>query len=324
VTDAPTGQPARLPGFRPFDLNDAVANLPGSLLDAIDATGGGIWWGGDHYTDAATIVRRAREEGARALVLDARDLSFLAELPDLRYLYVATDGMPVLDPVAALPKLEALLIHAKAMRGSFDPFSRSRLRWLRLSLGGKGGRAVAERFPVGHEALEWLSITEVPYRTIAEAAPAFPRLRHLRLHFADHIRRPGDLSPVAPTLRGLELDFSGIQTLDGLEVLTGLESLSITGGKAKDLSSIAALPSLRYLRAEIAGVSLEALRGHSHLRMLVLPRRDQPDRSILESIPNLVAVGHGAITGPALPWPDLAKSDADPDLRREWSRAVRG
>jgi hypothetical protein len=311
-------------GFRPVDAADAERNLPGSLLDAIESAGGGIWWAGDHYTDAASIVRRTREVGTRALVLDARDLTFLEQLPDLRFLQIRTDGMPVLDPVAALPDLEALLLHVKAMRGSFDPFSRRHLRWLRLSLGGKGGRAVAERFPTGHDALEWLSITEVPYRTIAEAAPAFRRLRHLRLHFADHLRRPGDLTACEATLRGLELDFSGIQTLDGLEVLTGLESLSITGGKAKDLSSIAALPSLRYLRAEIAGVSLEALRGHSHLRMLVLPRRDQPDRSILESIPNLVAVGHGAITGPALPWPDLAKSDADPDLRRECLPATRG
>jgi hypothetical protein len=319
------GRPGVTTGFRLFDRDDAERDLPASLFDAIDAAGGGIWWAGDYYADAATIVRRTREVGTRALVLDARDLSFLAELPDLRYLYLRSDGRPVLDPVAALTELEALLLGVGAIRGELDVFTLSRLRWLRLSLGGKGGKAIADRFPAGHDALEWLSIQEVPFRTIADAAPAFGRLRHLRLFFADHLRVPGDLSSLAPTLRGLQLYLTGIRTLTGLDVLDGLEALSVVGGKRIDLAPIGAMPSLRYLQAETGdGVSLEPLRGHPGLRMVSISKVNDPDLSVLDTLPNLVAVGRGPRLEDPTRWPDITSGGVDPLLAREWRRAIGG
>ncbi|MEA2546613.1 MAG: hypothetical protein QOI09_1886 [Chloroflexota bacterium] len=318
-------RPGVTTGFRLFDRDDAERDLPASLFDAIDAAGGGIWWAGDHYADGATIVRRAREVATRALVLDARDLSFLAQLPEVRYLYLRSDGRPVLDPVAALTELEALLLGVGAIRGELDVFSLPRLRWLRLSLGGKGGRAVADRFAAGHDKLEWLSIQEVPFRTIADAAPAFSRLRHLRLFFADHLRGPGDLSSLAPTLRGLQLYLTGIRTLAGLEILDGLDALSVVGGKKIDLAPVGAMPSLRYLQAETGdGVSLEPLRNHPGLRMVSFSKVNDPDLSILDTLRNLVAVGRGPRLEDPTRWPDITSGGVDPLLAREWRRAIGG
>src|SRR6058998_2069591 len=53
---------------------DARPGLPPSLVDAIEADGG-LWYAADRYTDAASVVARAREVNALALRLDFRDLS---------------------------------------------------------------------------------------------------------------------------------------------------------------------------------------------------------------------------------------------------------
>src|SRR3954452_14962361 len=250
---------------------DARPGLPPSLVDAIEADGG-LWYAGDHYTEAASVVARAREVKAVALRLDFRDLSLLEELPSVRYLHLRSDGRPPLGPVAGLKKLRALILGVSAIRGGLDLTAFPQLRWLRGSLGGKGGEALRQSLTRGHPRLEHLSLTEVSARALDELVHGFPRLRHLRVHFADQLRPLGDLGPVARTLRGLDLDFPGLRSLDGIGVLRKLEMLRLHGGKVTDLEPLAALRSLRYAELDTGPglASLEPLRDQPKLRMVAL------------------------------------------------------
>jgi hypothetical protein len=299
--------------------------LPPTLVDAIESEGG-LWYAGDYYTDADAVIARAREVKAVALRLDFRDLSLLEELPNVRYLHLRSDGRPALDPVAGLTKLRALILGVSAIRGELDLATFPQLRWLRGSLGGKGGEALREALSRGHPRLEHLSLTSVRSRTVDELPVGdFPRLRHLRIHFADHLRTFGDVGHVARTLRGLDLDFLiGFRSLDGIEVLKRLEMFRLSGGKVTDLRPLAALRSLRY--AELAtgpGVaSLEPLREHPKLRMLALGLVQDGDLSPLETMPQLVAVGRGSRLVGEPPFPDLVKLRRDHPLRQEFRRAV--
>jgi hypothetical protein len=306
--------------FQPVELKTAASGWPGSLVRAIEEDGGGVWQTGDHYVEPDRIIERVREVRTRGLRLDARDLSFLERLPELRFLWLATDGRPVLDPLASLTELEALLVHAAGMRGTFDPFALARLRWLRISLGGAVGRTIADRLAAGHQGLEWLSVTEVPHRSIAEVVGAFPSLRHVRLHFADHLHRPGDLTPVAATLRGLELDITGLRSLDGLEALHALEVLSLVPVPEGSLETVAAMHSIRYANLLRRDLSIEPLRGHPGLRMISLTDVTPKTISVLETMPNLIAVG-GAPAGASMAWADLR---AHEEARAEWFGAIRG
>jgi len=300
--------------------------LPPTLLDAIEAAGG-LWYAGDNYTDAAAVVARAREVKAVALRLDFRDLSFLEELPSLRYLHLRSDGRPPLDPVAGLTSLRALILDVSAIRGEIDLAGFPHLRWFRGSLGGKGGEALRESLSRGHPRLEHLSLTSGRVRTLEELVAGFPRLRHLRVHFADHLRAPGDVTPAARTLRGLDLDLNvGLRSLDGIEELRRLEMLRLHGGKVTDLRPLAAIRSLRYAElATGAGIaSLEPLREHPKLRMLALGAVQDGDLSPLETIPDLVAVGRGSSFVGEPAYPDLAALPRDHPLREEFRRAVSG
>jgi hypothetical protein len=300
--------------------------MPHSLVDAIEAAGG-LWHAGDYYTDAESVVARAREVNAVALRLDFRDLSLLEQLPNIRYLHVRSDGRPPLDPVAGLTKLRALILGVSAIRGEIDLAAFPQLRWFRGSLGGKGGEAVRGSLSQGHRRLEHLSLTSGRARTLEELVAGLPRLRHLRVHFADHLRTFGDLAPAARTLRGLDLDFNvGLRSLEGIEVLRRLEMFRLNGGKVTDVRRLAALRSLPYTElATGPGIaSLEPLREHPKLRMLALGAVQDGDLSPLETIPNLVAVARGSRLVGEPPYPDLAALPSDHPLREEFRRAVSG
>ncbi|MFL5916311.1 MAG: hypothetical protein ACJ752_11855 [Gaiellaceae bacterium] len=311
--------------FVRVDLTKEPVGLPPSLVEAIEADGG-LWYAGDYYTDAASVVSRAHEVEALALRLDFRDLSLLEELPNMRYLVLSSDGRPVLDPLSGLKKLRALILHVSALRGELDLQAFPQLRWLRASLGGKGGEALRQSLSRSHPRLEHLSLTEVRARRLDELVGGLPKLRHLRVHFADHLRTLGDLGPIAQTLRGLDLDLTGIRSLDGIQVLQKLESFRLLGGKVTDLEPLAALPSLRYAELDtgIGIASIDPLRNHPALRMLALSLVRDGDLSPLETMPELVAVARGSrlVGEPRLP--DLAKLPRVHPFRQEFRRAVYG
>jgi hypothetical protein len=222
--------------------------------------------------------------------------------------------MPILDPLACLTGLEGLLLEVRGMRGTFDPLSLPALRWLRIRLGGTLGNALAEQLEDGHAELQWLGLSDVPCTTVTDVVAHLPRLRHLRLGFADHLRSLGDLAPVAGSLRGLELDIIGITTMAGIEVARSLERFALLGSPV-DLGPLADLPDLRYAAIQSAGTDLAPLRGHPGLRMMWLRDLGPSERAILETMPSLVAVGAGG-AHEAMPWANL--QDKDEPHREEW------
>jgi hypothetical protein len=290
------------------DLATDTSGLPPSLIEAIEADGG-LWQAGDAYTSADEVIATARRVGARALRLDFRDLSLLESLADVRYLHLRSDGRPVLDPVASLLGLRALVVDTGAMRGGLDPLALPSLRWLKVGLGGKGGAAMLANLSRGHDRLEWLSITETRARTAAELVIGFPRLRVLHLHFADYLRELGPLAAATPELEKLSLTMTGIRSLAGLERLPRLRTLCVVGGRVGDVAPIAGSRGLRYLQLEMPRLaSIEPLRAHRSLRMALIRLEANADVSVLNSMPDLIRV----------PW-----LENDDPLRQEWLRAVR-
>lgn len=300
-----------------------TGGLPPSLLDAIEAEGG-LWWASDHYTKPKEIVAKAREVGAVALRLDARDLSFLHDLPGVRYLHLRSDGSPLLDPVACLPGLRALILENRALRGSLDLRALRELRWLRLGLGGKGGAAMLPMITAGLPGLEWLAVSETKVKTAIELVGNFPALRALSIGFADFLRQLGPLASSSPRLTTLGLSMTGIRTLEGIDGLTQLRTLNVFAGYVVDLGPLRSLEHLRYASLLLPRVpSIEPLRRHPSLRMLELAMAAEPERAVLDSIPGLVAIGRGKNFEQPVPWPHLRDLPPDDMLRLEWFRAMR-
>jgi hypothetical protein len=57
--------------------------------------------------------------------------------------------------------------------------------------------------------------------------------------------------------------------------------------------------------------------------MISLNLPDQPDQTLLASIPNLAAVGRANRRFEPLPWPDMLTIDRADPLRVEWQNAMR-
>ncbi len=300
-----------------------TGGLPPSLLDVIEAEGG-LWYAGDWYTKPVDIVAQARTLGAVALRLDARDLSFLRDLPGVKYLHLRSDGSPVLDPVASLPNLRALILENRAQRGSLDLAAFRDLRWLRVGLGGKGGAAMLPMITAGLPGLEWLALSETKARTVVEVVARFPALRSLSFGYADFLREVGPIASTSPHLTTLSLPMTGIRTLDGIGDLSELRTLNIFTGKADDLGPLRSLRHLRHARLLLPRVaSIEPLRGHPSLRMLELAMAAEPEPDVLESIPGLVAILRGKSFTQTVAWPEIDKLAPGHPLRVEWFRAMR-
>ncbi len=301
---------------------DDPARLPPRLVRELEA-GGGLWWASDHYTSPATIVEQAREVGATALRLDVRDLSLLAALPDLRYLWLRTDGIPDVTPIAGLRALRGLLVETRGMRGSLDPLAFPHLRWLRIALGGKLGPAITAAITRGHPGLEWLALTETRARVVTELCPAFPSLRVLRIGHADHLGNLGHLAESSPGLEKLSLHLTPIESLAGLAGATNLSILDLTGGRITDLEPLRALPALRYVQLLQPRLSsIEPLRGHPMIRMLSLVTAREPEPDVLASMAGLVGVVHGKGFDGTVAVPDLLKLERGNPLREEWFAAI--
>jgi hypothetical protein len=301
-----------------------TAGLPWSLLDAVEAAGG-LWFAGDWYTDPADIVAQARAAGAVALRLDCRDLTFLDELPHVRYLHLRTDGRPPLEPVAALRGLQALILEVGALRGTLDLAAFPALRWLRIKLGGKGGAAMLPTMAAGHPGLAWLAVSETKAKVVADIARPFPSLRSMSIHLADHIRSIGDLSDAAPGLARLDVDVVGLKSLVGIDGAPALESLSLSSSPINNAGPLRDLRELRHLRLYAPRLeSIEPLRGLPSLRFLELLLAGEPDRDVLDSLPSLAAIGRGKGFEAIVPWPDVYKLDRTDPLRIEWARLRSG
>ena len=305
--------------------SDDTAGLEPSLLAAIEGAGG-LWQAGDYYADAGTIVATAQANGVRALRLDARDLTLLAELPQIEFLHLRSDGRPVLDPVAALPNLRALVIEHGALRGTLQLDAHPRLEWLGLKLSGRGGRENLPTFSRGHPGVRYLRLSEVPFASLDEIAAPFPSLRTLSIHGAERMRSVGDVQPWAETLERLWLTWVRLRSFDGIETLRSLRCFGSTFSRARTIAPLAGLPSLAYLSILGTLPSLGPLTSKAGIRIARLTMPDDGDLSALGTWPDLVALIGEQWLGPSVPEPvpvPFVESLAvEHPLRTEWVEAT--
>jgi hypothetical protein len=215
---------------------------------------GGQWTGSDYYARPADILAEINRVGATALRVRLRDLTPLSEVPGLWHLDVESDGSPALDSVTTLTGLCSLNLSVRGIRGVVDPSSLPGLRWLTTPLGGKGGALVLASLARGHPTIEHLRVRETKVRSIREVVANLPRLQSLSVSYADFIRSPGDLTPVADTLTELRMSMvPGLRSLDGIESAPLLERLTLSSSAITDLSPLAALPNLREVDITMAG-----------------------------------------------------------------------
>lgn len=215
---------------------------------------GGQWAGSDYYAKPADIIAEIHRVGATALRVSLRDLTPLAEVEGLWHLDVGSDGSPALAPVTALAGLRSLNLSVRGIRGVVDPSSLPELRWLTTPLGGKGGAPVLASLVQGHPTIEHLRVRETKVRSVGGLVANLPRLRSLAVSYADFIRSPGDLAPVAETLTELRMSMvPGLRSLDGIETAPRLERLALSSSSVTDLSPLAALPHLREVDITMAG-----------------------------------------------------------------------
>lgn len=302
-----------------------TGGLPPSMLDAI-SDAGGLWYAGDYYAKPDVILRTAREAGVRALRVDARDLSWLSDLPDLEFLHVRTDGRPPLDPIRDLRRLRALTVEVGAVRGTIDLEVHKHLRWLKIKLSGKGGAANLPGVLAGHPGITHLRLSEVPFADLAELATAFPSLTFLEVHGADQLKKLGDVSAWRRTLRGLGFIFPlQLRTLEGIEVLDLLEYLGISFGTLGRIDSLTSVGSLRYLQLVATYPSLVPLSGHPRIKMARLAMPTDGILDPLRTLPSLVALsGEKWIGRPVDRMPLLEDLAPDHPLCVEWQRSTAG
>lgn len=215
---------------------------------------GGQWTGSDHYARPADIVAEIHRVGATALRVGLRDLTALSEVAGLWHLDVESDGSPAVGAVSSLTGLRSLSLSVRGVRGVVDPSSLPELRWLTTPLSGKGGASVLASLAHGHPSIEHLRVRETKLRSIREVVANLPRLQSLSVSYADFIRSPGDLTPVADTLTELRMSMvPGLRSLDGIETASRLERLALSSGAITDLSPLAALPNLCEVDITMAG-----------------------------------------------------------------------
>jgi hypothetical protein len=291
-----------------------------ALVEAIGAAGG-MWQAGDYYADPATIVATARANGVRALRVDARDLSFLSELPELEVLHLRSDGRAVLDPVASLPNLRALLIEHDALRGKIRLDAHPRLAYLRIKLSGRGGRENLPGFLAGHPGVRHLHISEVPFGSLDEVAEPFPALRTLSIFGGERMRSIGDVSSWADTLERLRLTFVRLRAYDGIESLRSLGFLGATFTRVRTIAPLADLRSLTHLSILGSLPSLSPLVGRAGVRIARLTMPDDQDLSPLATWPHLVGLIGEQWLGRDVPVPYLEHLPHGHPLHAEWIAA---
>ena len=183
---------------------------------------GGLWVAMGR-PDPDELVAEARQRGVRALEVQQNDLAVLAELPELEFLYVASDPTDV-SPLSRLPNLRLL-----AFTGTWDDeldFSAfPHLEWFDAVECPRGGGGLSSLF-VGHERLHTLGIGRYPWPDLAPLGAL--RLRRLVIWNSRKLSALDGADALAGSLRDLSLSsLPNLTSLAGLGLLPGLEVLSL-------------------------------------------------------------------------------------------------
>lgn len=173
-------------------------------------------WIADRAADPAYIVSEARTLGVRALSFAGKDLSFLPELPELEFLSLSDCGD--VAPAMNLPRLRRFSV--VSWEGSFDASAWPQLERFAGSEPPRGGGGV-------------------------DTVYAHPHVRVLAL---GRFGEPDLTSITAPRLCQLHLSGSKLESLRGIERLTGLEVLALSRvPKLASLAGVETLPNLEIL-----------------------------------------------------------------------------
>ncbi len=241
-------------------------------------------WIADRAAAPAEIVSEARALGVRALSFAGKDLSFLPELPELEFLSLSDCGD--VAPAMSLPRLRGFSV--VSWEGSLDASAWPDLERFAGSEPPRGGGGV-------------------------DTVYAHPQVRVLAL---GRFGEPDLTSITAPRLRQLHLSGSKLESLRGIERLTGLEVLVLSRvPKLASLAGVETLPSLEILAldgarqvtilehvaqtpalrfldiADQRGIeSLAPLAGHPTLEFVTFQRTDDMSLQALFDLPRLRAV----------------------------------
>jgi hypothetical protein len=273
--------------------------------------------------DPGELVAEVRRSGIKSLETQHADLSYLRELPQLEFLVVGGDPRDV-EPVHDLPNLRSLFF-AGTYGGRIDFGRLPRLELFAVNECPKTGGGL-DSLAGGHDRLEVLSVARCRFTDLSWLSGVPLRT----LDVSGGLTSLVGAAALAPTLRRLSLDsLPNMTSLDGIEALSGLESISISALRhVTTLDWVARLPRLRLLDVfqQKTIDSLRPLADHPALEFVTFGRVTDLDLEPLGRIPHLKAflTGRYRWNRELSEFPYLHDLPPDDPARREYTALVNG
>ncbi|MEC4572183.1 NACHT domain-containing protein [Streptomyces virginiae] len=242
----------------------------------------------EEYTEA--VLSTATLPGSYLLVSTEEQAARVGRLTHLKRINLHwAPGLPVL--VAQRPDLEHLFVYRNDGLTDLSLLApMDRLAFLGLSMCPN----VRDLAPLSGLPLRELSLVGLSAGLPLEPVRGLP-LERLTLGYRTSADRVGDL-PLPAGLRGLHLlQEAAALSLEGLERIPGLESLSIIGDDRFDELTEMAAPVLTHLAVAAAAPDLGRLLRHQQLIALTLNQCSIGDLAPLRSLPGLrlLNLNHG-------------------------------
>lgn len=291
---------------------------PERSSDVAAAAVGGLWFAFND-ADPREIVAEVRDRGIRALEVQHREVSFLADLPDLEFLVLNT-AEPDAGVINSLPRLRSLGF-SFGWKGRLDFARLPRLEW--LYIGEADPNRGLETLLAGHRTLRQLALGRSPAGDLSAAAN-LPTLERLEIFNSRRFTSLAGADSVAGSLRQLVLALlPKLESLDGIAALQNLEYLAIEScTRITDLAPLRDLPRLRFLNLmQPKGVaSLRPLAGHPTLEYVSFGKVADGDLTPLRELPRLRRINPGGYRYNLDPteFPQLDDLPGDDPLRVEY------
>jgi hypothetical protein len=264
---------------------------PERSSDVAAAAAGGLWFAFND-ADPREIVAEVRDRGIRALEVQHRDVSFLADLPGLEFLVFNT-AEPDASVINSLHGLRSLGF-SFGWKGWLDFEQLPDLEWLYIATADPD-RGL-ETLLAGHVTLRQLAIGHYPASDLGAIAN-LPALERLEIFNSRRFASLAWANAVAGSLRQLVLALlPKLASLDGIAALRNLEYLAIEScSRVTDLAPLRDLPRLRFLNLmQPKGVaSLRPLAGHPTLEYVSFGKVADGDLTPLRELPRLRRINPG-------------------------------
>jgi hypothetical protein len=291
---------------------------PERSSDIAKRAAGGLWFA---FNDAnpSEIVAEARDRGIRALEVQHRDISFLADLPDLEFLTLNT-AEPDAGVINNLHRLRGLAF-SYGWKGRLDFAQLPTLEWLYIATADPD-RGL-ETLLAGHTTIRQLAVGHYPAADL-NALANLPALERVEIVNSRRFTSLAGADVVGASVRQLVLAL--LPRLDSLDEIAGLRHLEYLAiescSRVTDLAPLQGLPRLRFLNLmQPKGIpSLRHLVGHPSLEYVSFGKVTDGDLTPLRELPRLRLINPGGyrynIDPAEFPWLDSLPDD-DP-LRVEY------